>query len=111
MNEHMQLQWHNKDDEHIVAEGVLGKGIQRKMSAALRKKTRKLCIFKSDHVKKSIQRYMEAKSERSGAREKIQGIAYGAMFSASPSSSHMGHVIKCYASLSHRQSRESESGS
>ena len=80
MNEHMQLQWHNKDDEHIVAEGVLGKGIQRKMSAALRKKTRKLCIFKSDHVKKSIQRYMEAKSERSGAQKRFRALHMGQCF-------------------------------
>ena len=41
----MPLQWHNKEDEHIVREIAQGKGTRRKMSMFLREKIMKFCYI------------------------------------------------------------------
>lgn len=69
MDPDMPLKWHKKDDE--VAQG---KGVPRKMGEVLRKKINKFCILNSNDMQKWIQRYEEARSQRTQVRMRWRAL-------------------------------------
>ena len=81
IDEQMPLKWHNKDD---VGEVPQGQGIQRKMSLELRERIVKFGIVNSNNMQKSIQRYEEAKSERSREWKRFKAFQSGKPFSPLP---------------------------
>ena len=73
----MPLQWHNKEDEHIVGEVAQREGTHRKMSMLLREKIMKFCYLNSNDMQKWVERYEDANQVRTMARQRFRVLNKG----------------------------------